>query len=241
MFVLTTIRDTVKVPPVDFDKKQVPMLTQQIEAKFSNKVIMNVGMCICLYDYESIGDPYIYPSDGSAHYKVQFRLLVFRPFVGEILGGKVVSCTREGIRVSLDFFSDVTVPKNLLQSPSFFTQGEWIWSYTDPDAAEEEGMNGGDEEEEPATFTIANHDLVRFRVRTLNFTTVTSTEKGYQATIMSQGRDQGVGAGDRGSEAPRMRERGRSFDLSHEEEHPSAMSIVASMNEEGLGLASWWE
>lgn len=50
--------------------------------------------------------------------QVRFRLLVFRPFVGEILSGKVSSCTKDGIKVSLDFFENASVPKDLLQSPS---------------------------------------------------------------------------------------------------------------------------
>lgn len=46
------------------------VLTAQIEAKFSGRVIPRVGLCVCLHSYERIGDPYVYPSDGAAHYKV---------------------------------------------------------------------------------------------------------------------------------------------------------------------------
>ena len=34
-------------------------------------------------------------SDGSAYFKARFRLVVFRPFVGEVLVGKLKACTRE--------------------------------------------------------------------------------------------------------------------------------------------------
>lgn len=37
------------------------------------------------------------------------------------------------------------------------------------------------------------------------------------------------------------RERGVSVDLTDAQEAPSAMTITGSMNEEGLGLVSWWE
>ncbi|CAN0474138.1 unnamed protein product, partial [Hapterophycus canaliculatus] len=37
------------------------------------------------------------------------------------------------------------------------------------------------------------------------------------------------------------RERGTSVDLTDVQEAPSAMTITGSMNEEGLGLLSWWE
>jgi len=43
-----------------------------------------------------------------------FRLVVFRPFVGEILIGWVSSCTEEGLNVKMEFFDDIFIPKHLL-------------------------------------------------------------------------------------------------------------------------------
>lgn len=50
--------------------------------------------------------------------QVRFRILVFRPFIGEILSGRVSCCTKQGIKISLDFFENASIPKELLQSPS---------------------------------------------------------------------------------------------------------------------------
>ncbi|CAN0120133.1 unnamed protein product [Pylaiella littoralis] len=257
MFVLATINDTVKVAPSKFSGDALNVLTAQIEAKFADRVIANVGLCLCLHSYEKIGDPYVYPSDGAAHYKVRFRMLVFRPFVGEILAGKVTSCTKQGIKVSLDFFANASIPKDLLQSPSVFVRGEWLWSYPDPDEQEGEGGKGEGGGEgsgaEDSSFALSLHDEVRFRVRTLEFTQVTSTATGrLQATTVSTARGAGVatrgvvgggggGAAGNGAEPPVVRERGTSVDLTDVEEVPSAMTITGSMNEEGLGLVSWWE
>ncbi|CAM9360398.1 unnamed protein product [Ascophyllum nodosum] len=256
MFVLATIKDTVKVAPGKFSSNSLEVVTAQIEAKFADRVIVNVGLCVGLHSYESIGDPYVYPSDGSAHYKVRFRLLVFRPFVGEILRGRVSSCTKDGIKVSLEFFENAIVPKDLLQSPSSFVRGEWMWSCPDPDEGNKEEKEGGvseageGSEAEDATFSLALHDEVRFRVRTLEFTQVTSTASGsLQATTVSTARGGGssssvAGGGSRGvsgagaASLPRVRERGTSVDLTSVEEAPSAMSITGSMNEEGLGFFS---
>lgn len=62
------------------------------------------------------------------------------------------------------------------------TRGEWLWSYPDPDAEEGEegkgkggadgGNGGGADEAEEGSFSLALHDEVRFRVRTLEFTQV---------------------------------------------------------------------
>jgi DNA-directed RNA polymerase III subunit RPC8 len=40
---------------------------------------------------------------------VTFRLIVFRPFIGEVLSGKVLSQSPLGIRVSMGFFDDITI------------------------------------------------------------------------------------------------------------------------------------
>lgn len=60
----------MQVAPGKFSGDALDVLTAQIEAKFADRVIANVGLCLCLHSYESIGDPYVYPSDGAAHYKV---------------------------------------------------------------------------------------------------------------------------------------------------------------------------
>lgn len=58
---------------------------------------MNVGLCIALWDITDLGDSHIIPGDGCCHTKVNFRYIVFRPFMTEILIGKVKSCNREGV------------------------------------------------------------------------------------------------------------------------------------------------
>jgi DNA-directed RNA polymerase III subunit RPC8 len=76
--------------------------------------LVDVGLCICFYDFIEVGDPYIYPAEGSAHQKVKFRLgmssqmlknyllnifvVVFRPFIGEIIAGRICSCREDGIK-----------------------------------------------------------------------------------------------------------------------------------------------
>ena len=47
-----------------------------------------------IYDVLSIEGGFIYHSDGAAHYTVSFRLVVFKPFVNEVLTGKITKCDR---------------------------------------------------------------------------------------------------------------------------------------------------
>lgn len=60
-------------------------------------MVLNVGLCIALYDIVSLQESYIFPGDGASHTRVNFRYIVFRPFVEEIIIGKIRSCSQEGV------------------------------------------------------------------------------------------------------------------------------------------------
>ncbi len=83
------------------------------------QVLAHTGLCICVYDFERIGDANLHPGEGAAYTDVTFRLLVFRPFVGEVLCGTVLSSDKEmGVQVGIDFFDCITVPPAQLPQPS---------------------------------------------------------------------------------------------------------------------------
>jgi DNA-directed RNA polymerase III subunit RPC8 len=86
---------------------------------------------VTLYEIVSIEGGTVYPGEGSAHFHVVFRVVVFRPFLGEVLEGKLKKADRSGIYVSCGFFEDVFVPEHLLQEPSEFDEAEqlWVWMY----------------------------------------------------------------------------------------------------------------
>lgn len=39
---------------------------------------------------------------------------MFRPFVGEVITGRIMAATHHGIRLSLEFFDDIFVPAHLM-------------------------------------------------------------------------------------------------------------------------------
>lgn len=65
------------------------------------QVVLEVGLCIVLFDITNVGHSYIFPGDGSSHTEVKFRYIVFRPIIEEILIGKIRSCSREGVHGNL--------------------------------------------------------------------------------------------------------------------------------------------
>lgn len=107
------------------------MLIEQIELKYVNKVLNDVGLGIAFFDFLYIGEPYLYPGAGSAIRLGRFRIVMFRPFVGEVMTGHVVEANKDGIKVSLDFFEDIFISGSHMQNPSSFdsSSGLWVWHY----------------------------------------------------------------------------------------------------------------
>ncbi len=120
MFVQVLMKDKVRVDPQKFALDYEEAMEQFINDKYSNKIIPDVGLCISLYDFVEVGEPYIYSGDGASYSDVKFRLVVFRPNIGDVITGIIVdSNDRIGLKVSLDFFDDVFIPHPQLPSPCF--------------------------------------------------------------------------------------------------------------------------
>lgn len=120
MFILSEIEDTVKIVPNDFKKEDSGAITDVLNEKYANKVVQEVGLCICVHDILHTSEGFILYGDGCSYVKgknqraqisfsfiyskkkkVLFRVVVFRPFVGEILTGKIKSCSPSGVRGSI--------------------------------------------------------------------------------------------------------------------------------------------
>nr|XP_054101292.1 DNA-directed RNA polymerase III subunit RPC8 isoform X1 [Callithrix jacchus] len=106
MFVLVEMVDTVRIPPWQFERKLNDSIAEELNKKLANKVVYNVGLCICLFDITKLEDAYVFPGDGASHTK------------DEILIGKIKGCSPEGVHVSLDFFDDILIPPESLQQPA---------------------------------------------------------------------------------------------------------------------------
>ncbi|XP_036326870.1 DNA-directed RNA polymerase III subunit RPC8 isoform X3 [Rhagoletis pomonella] len=137
MFVLAELKDTIRIAPDQFHLKLVEAIRDEINRKLANKVLLNLGLCIALKDIVSLKDSIILPGDGASHTEVLFRYIVFRPTIGSILTGKIRSCSREGVHVTLGFFDDILIPPSALQHPSRFEEAEqaWVWEYPLEDGA----------------------------------------------------------------------------------------------------------
>ncbi|GAY55789.1 hypothetical protein CUMW_166830 [Citrus unshiu] len=115
MFYLSKIEHTLRLPPHLLRLPLNEAIKLELENVFLDKVIANLGLCISIYDIKEIEGGFVYPGEGASTHTVKFRLVVFRPFVGEIIAAKL---KESDANVSLGFFEDIYVPSHLLPSPS---------------------------------------------------------------------------------------------------------------------------
>uniref|UniRef100_A0A2M4BXX3 DNA-directed RNA polymerase III subunit RPC8 n=1 Tax=Anopheles marajoara TaxID=58244 RepID=A0A2M4BXX3_9DIPT len=217
MFVLAELKDNVRIAPELFRLKLPEAIKEQINRKLANKVLLNVGLCIALKDIVKLGDSIILPGDGASHTEVHFRYIVFRPMVGDVITGKIRSCSREGVHITLGFFDDILIPPSALQHPSRYEETEqaWVWEYP---------LEDGN-----------THDLymdigesIKFRVSGEVFEESSPIGPPDQEVPSGSG---GSGAGTGG---------GPGSANPAQESNKTPYRIVAAINESGLGLLSWW-
>ncbi|KAK3335645.1 RNA polymerase III subunit Rpc25-domain-containing protein [Cercophora scortea] len=133
MFILTKIADLVQIAPEDFGKPSLSAIEDNVNAKYANKVIQKLGLFICLWDILWTSEGLIGHGTGLVNVNVEFRMVVFRPFKGEVLVARIASQTREGIHLATDFFHDIFVPFIELPEGTEFEPSEGLWVWKDED------------------------------------------------------------------------------------------------------------
>ncbi|CAL1540413.1 unnamed protein product [Lymnaea stagnalis] len=213
MFILVKMKDTVRTPPRLFHLDTMDAIREALNKKFANKVVYKVGLCIALWDVEKVEDSYIFPGDGATHTIVHFRYVVFRPFVDEILVGRIKSSSKDGVYVTMGFFDDILIPADSLQHPSKFNEQEQLWSW-EYEAQEEGKVDlpmeiGGD---------------IRFRIVDETFvdTTPSSPEENKPMA------------------PPATTPAGSSLTMSDPGSKKAPYTLTGSISEMGLGMLSWW-
>lgn len=89
---------------------------------------------------------------------------------------------------------------------------------------------------------------IRFRIREINFTGLTTSAKGVTATVTSESHEtktvkteKMLGGNAAAVAVPTtVRRRSSSMGLASDDEVPSAMQLVGCINDFGLGLVAWW-
>ncbi|PAV20044.1 polymerase III polypeptide H [Pyrrhoderma noxium] len=217
MFVLSTLKDTVALQPSTFGVPAEQAIINELNKKYANKVLHDVGLCICVFDLAQAGEGKVRYGDGCLWHKVVFRLVVFRPFTGEVLLAKVKSSDENSIRLSVGFFDDMYVPLAFRPIPSAFDPNERAHFWIPMDESELEAQIPTQHEllDTPTDrrMYIDSGEIVRVRVEADEFF---DDEPGPPKAA------EGVMAA--------KRERRR-----------SPYTITCSIAEQGLGPLDWWK
>ncbi|KAF5379453.1 hypothetical protein D9615_006558 [Tricholomella constricta] len=137
------VQDTVAIHPSNFGAPADQALIVELNKKYANRILHDVGLCICVFDLSEAGEGKVRYGDGFLWYKgivvrscqvhdnvlnsqriVVFRMVVFRPFTSEVMVAKVKSSDQEGIRLSVGFFDDIYIPVSYLPQPTAFDPNE---------------------------------------------------------------------------------------------------------------------
>jgi DNA-directed RNA polymerase III subunit RPC8 len=96
-------------------------------------VIHKVGLCLCFHSLVGSSEGLIGHGSGLVNVNVDFRMIVYRPFKGEILRATIThSHPGAGVYLSQDFFEDIVVPPEVLFENTMFEKDEqgieaFIW------------------------------------------------------------------------------------------------------------------
>lgn len=175
-------------------------------------MLPEVGLVVGVYDLSAERFGLMRSGDqGRCLYKVLAKLIVFRPFVNEILTGTIKASDCSGISVSLGFFQDVKIPQEYLREPKQFDASEnlWCWTYEDSNLFYHCG------------------ETVRLRVQDVKFREMQGPEKHRLPSLL---KDQEQHHNDHDGN-----------DDHDDDNYVVPMAVIGRVDTDGLGMTAWWD
>jgi DNA-directed RNA polymerase subunit E' len=96
MFKILTVKDEVRVLPSRFDLPLEEAVKQSLADQYEGQVHPELGVYLTVTEVLSIGEGSIVPEDGAIHYPAEFKVMVYRPEINEIVTGEVVDISEFG-------------------------------------------------------------------------------------------------------------------------------------------------
>lgn len=101
MFYVTEIEDYIRVVPELFDLQVKEAVRKQLEETYKDHISKDMGIVIAVLEVLNVSEGIIIPGDGAAYYKSNFKLLVFKPELQELLFGKISEITNFGAFIDI--------------------------------------------------------------------------------------------------------------------------------------------
>jgi DNA-directed RNA polymerase subunit E' len=96
MFYLVEVEDHVRVEPRHFGLPTKEAVEKQLNESHVNKVTKELGFVVSVISVDKVDDGIMIPGDGSPFYKSNFKLLIWKPELHELVFGRINEITNFG-------------------------------------------------------------------------------------------------------------------------------------------------
>jgi len=102
MYSVVKVREKVRVPPKMLGKKLKESILEIVQDGYEGLVDDDSGLVISVTDADNIGEGKVVLGDGAAYYEADVEMLVYKPFMHEVVEGNISEITEFGafIRIS---------------------------------------------------------------------------------------------------------------------------------------------
>ena len=101
MFYVTTVSDHVRVEPKLFGLPTAEAVEKQLQESYAFKYEKELGTSISVIEVLEVGEGILIPGDGAAYYKCEFKLLVWKPELQELVYGIISETTNFGAFIDI--------------------------------------------------------------------------------------------------------------------------------------------
>jgi DNA-directed RNA polymerase subunit E' len=101
MFYVIDVEDYVRVEPRLFGLDTTTAVEEQLQCLYETYHDEEIGEVIGVISVSKVGEGIIIPGDGAAYYNSEFKLLVWRPEINELVYGIIAEVTNFGAFMSM--------------------------------------------------------------------------------------------------------------------------------------------
>jgi DNA-directed RNA polymerase subunit E' len=101
MFYIVDVEDYVRVEPKLFGLDTKTAVSEQLQATYNDYHDSEIGEVIAVLSVSRVGEGVIIPGDGAAYYNSDFKLLVWKPEMNELVYGTISEITNFGAFIDM--------------------------------------------------------------------------------------------------------------------------------------------
>lgn len=101
MFYIVEIADHIRVEPELFGLPVKEAVRQQLQKSFENYIDEELGSVVAVLEVLHVGEGILIPGDAAAYYDSEFKLLISKPVLQELVYGQITQITNFGAFMNL--------------------------------------------------------------------------------------------------------------------------------------------